>query len=187
VRIEDPAVIQEGIKQPELEVLRFRHYQEYDHYFSFEDPKQGHLRYREDEFLDENGEVKGVRYRLTLLGPARERRFPNDVLLSRTRYMAPATHSLRFYREYFKPAEVTEITKDRQRWRVLYKGTEFFINLDQVQKPELGYFLEIKSRTWSRRDAEFKAQMTNELINYLGISPSGMVINDYIEIVETQV
>jgi 5-methylthioadenosine/S-adenosylhomocysteine deaminase len=187
VRIDDPEAIHEAIKQDEIEVLRFRHYQEYDHYFSFEDAKQGHLRYREDEFLDENREVKGVRYRLTLLGPARERRFPNDVVLSRTRYMAPATHSLRFYREYFKPVQVKEINKDRLRWRVLFRGTEFFINLDHVQEPQLGFFLEIKSRTWSRRDAEHKAQLSYDLLNYLGVSPAETVVHDYIQIVEAKV
>ena len=42
-----------------------------------------------------------VRSRLTLIG-AHEHHLP-QVLLSRSRYFAPATHSLRFYREYFKP------------------------------------------------------------------------------------
>ena len=89
---------------PEIEILRKRHYREYDTYFSFEDPDQGYLRYREDHFIDEKNEVYNVRSRLTLIG-APEFNYPHSVLLSRSRYYAPAVHSLRFYREYFKPIE----------------------------------------------------------------------------------
>ncbi len=171
------------MKKSDLEVLHTRHYNEYDTYFTFSDPKQGRLRYREDEFIGENGQVDNVRYRLTLLGPAREGRFPSDVLLSRSRFIAPAGHSLRFYREYFKPAAELTIQKNRLRWRVLYKGTEFYINVDRVDKPELGYFLEIKSRTWSRRDAEHKAMMASDLLTYLGASPQETVVQDYFELI----
>jgi len=98
-----------------------------------------------------------VRGRLTLIGPSREDDFAYNVLLSRIRYFAPATNSLRFYREYFKPNNETLIDKDRLRWLVRYKDEDFFINLDRVDTPALGYYLEIKSRTWSRLDAEDKA------------------------------
>ncbi|MGW8252094.1 MAG: amidohydrolase family protein, partial [Anaerolineales bacterium] len=151
VRIADPQPVLDAIEEPDIEILHTRHYHEYDTYFSFDDPKQGYLRYREDEFIDEAGEVSKVRYRLTLIGPAREQNFPSDVLLSRSRFIAPATHSLRFYREYFNPSHETFIEKDRLRWRVLYRGTEFYINVDQLKSPDLGYFLEVKSRTWSSR------------------------------------
>jgi 5-methylthioadenosine/S-adenosylhomocysteine deaminase len=184
VRIGDPAPVLAALESPEIEFLHTRHYREYDTYFSFDDPEQGHLRYREDEFIDTKGEVSNVRYRLTMLGPAREGHFPSDVLLSRSRYIAPATHSLRFYREYFKPSAETFIEKDRLRWRVLFRGTEFYINLDRVITPELGTFLEVKSRTWSRRDAEHKAELAIELIQFLGASPDGTVAQDYIEQVE---
>jgi 5-methylthioadenosine/S-adenosylhomocysteine deaminase len=186
VRIEDPAPVTAAIQTPDIEVLHSRHYREYDTYFAFSDPGQGHLRYREDESIDTQGEVSNVRYRLTLLGLAREGHFPSDVLLSRSRFIAPATHSLRFYREYFKPVAETSIEKDRLRWRVLFHGTEFYINLDQVVKPDLGTFLEVKSRTWSLRDAEHKAQLTTDLIKFLGASPEGSVAEDYIEIVEAK-
>jgi 5-methylthioadenosine/S-adenosylhomocysteine deaminase len=184
VRLADPGPVLEAISNPELEVLRHRHYHEYDTYFLFADPAQGHLRYREDEFIDEKGVVSTVRYRLTLLGPAREHHYPSDALLSRSRYIAPATHSLRFYREYFKPISETFIQKDRLRWRVLFRGTEFYINLDQVQEPDLGYFLEVKSRTWSQRDAEHKASLAGELVRFLGASPEGSELHDYLEIVK---
>jgi 5-methylthioadenosine/S-adenosylhomocysteine deaminase len=185
VRLSNTAPVIEKINSPDIDVLRFRHYHEYDTYFSFIDPEQGYLRYREDEFIDVNEQVSNVRYRLTLLGPARERRFPSDVLLSRSRFLAPASHSLRFYREYFKPTGEVTIHKDRLRWRVIFHGMEFFINIDQVTQPDLGYFLEIKSRTWSRSDAENKAQAAIELISYLGVSTAETVTSDYVEIVQT--
>jgi 5-methylthioadenosine/S-adenosylhomocysteine deaminase len=172
------------LKAPEIEIFYRRHYHEYDTYFSFQDPSQGYLRYREDEFIDEKGEISNVRYRLTLLGPAREYQFPSDVLLSRSRFIAPATHSLRFYREYFKPVAEASIEKDRLRWRVLYQGTEFYINLDNVSQPSLGYFLEVKSRTWSKKDAEHKAQVANQLLAFLSVSSGNTVPQDYIEIVK---
>jgi 5-methylthioadenosine/S-adenosylhomocysteine deaminase len=183
VKIAGPTPVLDAMQRAEIETLRFRHYHEFDTYFLFDDPKQGTIRYREDEYIDEKGEVNNVRYRLTLIGPAREREFPSDVLLSRSRFLAPAIHSLRFYREYFKPNREVDIEKDRQRWRVLFQGTEFFINLDRVQKPDLGYFLEVKSRTWSRRDAEHKASLTKELIEFLGTTEEERIPKDYLEIV----
>jgi 5-methylthioadenosine/S-adenosylhomocysteine deaminase len=106
------------------------------------------------------------------------------VLLSRIRYFAPAANSLRFYREYFKPVDEIAIDKDRLRWLVRYKDEEFFINLDRVDTPDLGYYLEIKSRTWSRRDAEEKANCSSELILLLGGSLDKTVTKDYVEIAE---
>lgn len=183
VRISDPEPVLEAIQRPELETLYTRHYHEYDTYFQFEDPTQGSFRYREDEYIGENGEVTKIRYRLTMIGPTRERHFPSDVLLSRSRYIAPATHSLRFYREYFNPLSETFIEKDRLRWRVLFQGTEFYINLDRIDEPDLGTFLEVKSRTWSLRDAEHKAEFAQELIAFLGAEPEETVTKDYVEFV----
>ena len=171
-RLADPAAVLAALCWPDIEILYERHYHEYDTYFSWADRDQGQLRYREDEFLDADGQVSNVRYRLTLLGPAREGRFESDVVLSRSRFLAPATHSLRFYREYFKPAREVFIQKDRRRWRVLFRGTEFYLNLDRVEQPDLGYFIEAKSRTWSRRDAEHKAALAHDLIACLGAAPS---------------
>jgi 5-methylthioadenosine/S-adenosylhomocysteine deaminase len=184
VAIPDPQPILDSLPNVGLEILRERRYHEYDTYFGFADPSQGYLRYREDEFLDENGQLTSVRYRLTLIGPAREGQFPSDVLLSRSRYLAPANHSLRFYREYFKPVTERSVEKERRRWRVLFHGTEFFINLDRVDQPPLGYFLEVKSRTWSRRDAEHKARLASQLTEVLGAPPGSAVIQDYIELVK---
>ena len=99
--------------------------------------------------------------------------------------LRPAVHSLRFYREYFKPVDEKEIEKDRLRFLVRYKDTEFFINIDDIQKPDLGKFLEIKSRTWSRKDANQKAALANELIEFLGVSPAETISRDYIEMVKS--
>ena len=183
VSLDDPDSVVSAIKQHAIEVLHHRHYHEFDTYFSFTDATQGYLRYREDEAIGPNEKISSVRYRLTLLGPTREGDFPSDALLSRSRFIAPAIHSLRFYREYFKPVQETVIEKHRMRWRIIYHGLEFFINLDRLDKPALGHFLEVKSRTWSRKDAEHKALVARELIRSLGISKETSLSQDYIEIV----
>jgi 5-methylthioadenosine/S-adenosylhomocysteine deaminase len=183
VRINEAQPVIDAIKKPGIEILHTRHYHEYDTYFFFNETDQGSLRYREDESLDEKDAVSNIRYRLTLLGQAREGHFPSDVILSRSRFIAPATHSLRFYREYFKPILEKSIEKDRLRWRVLFQGTEFYINLDKVEEPNLGYFLEAKSRTWSKRDAENKAQVASNLIEFLGASLAETITKDYLELI----
>jgi 5-methylthioadenosine/S-adenosylhomocysteine deaminase len=187
VRLPDPAPVLSSIKRPEIEVLRYRHYHEFDTYFLFSDPKLGTLRYREDEFIETGEHGNQARYRLTLIGPAREHKFPSDVLLSRSRYLAPAMYSLRFYREYFNPVTEISIEKDRRRWRVLFRGTEFYINLDRLDQPNLGYFVEVKSRTWSRSDAEHKASMAVELLEFLGASLEGRLTKDYLEMVQESI
>lgn len=184
VRVTETQPILDALQNPEIQIIRRRHYREYDTYFSFDDPEQGYLRYREDHFVNEKGEIYNVRSRLTLLG-TREHYYPHEVLLSRSRYYAPAVHSLRFYREYFKPAEEREVEKDRLRFLVHYKGTEFFINIDNIEKPGLGKFLEIKSRTWSRKDANRKAALANELIDFLSVSEAEATSNDYIEMIKS--
>jgi 5-methylthioadenosine/S-adenosylhomocysteine deaminase len=180
----DKAALLEALAKPEIEILRIRHYRQYDTYFSFKDQDQGHLRFREDHFLDETGRATSVRSRLTLIGTAREDLITPQVLLSRSRYLAPATQSLRFYREYFKPHGVIEIEKDRIRYLIRYKETEFFINLDECLKPNLGEFLEIKSTTWSQEDAKRKSTLTHELLRFLGQADKPAVTKDYIEMVE---
>jgi len=182
VRLQDPAPVLVGSGVESLEVVRKAHYQEYDTYFSFQDPAQGRLRYREDEFVDDVGTVFNVRYRLTLTGPARE--YDHTVPLSRSRFIAPATHSLRFYREYFQPVRETEINKDRRRWLVRFHGKEFFVNLDRILKPALEQtYLEIKSRTWSRGDAEEKAGLILELMEVLGAGEAQVVKDEYPDLV----
>ncbi len=184
VRITDIQPVLDAVHGSRIEIIRQRHYREYDTYFAFEDSEQGYLRYREDHFIGENGEINNVRSRLTMIGP-REFHFPNEVLLSRSRYYAPAVHGQRFYREYFKPNREWEVEKDRMRFLIRFEDTEFFINIDEINKPELGKFLEIKSRTWSRKDANRKAALATQLLEYLGVSPAETISNDYIEMVKS--
>ena len=183
VKLAKQAEVRSALEASGLEILRMRHYREYDVYFSFDDPAQGRLRYREDEFIDEKGNVEQIRARLTLIGKERKEEFKEDVVLSRSRYLAPATNSLRFYREYFKPKSEQVIQKERMRWLVNFKDTEFFVNFDQFDKPDLGNFLEVKSRTWSRKDAKLKAKLASELIALLGASEQATVPEDYIDLV----
>jgi len=183
VKITDANPVIQALMRDEIDILYERHYGQHDVYFLFEDESQGRLRYREDDFIDEKGNTTQVRTRLTLLGQKREGQFEHEVLLSRSRFLAPATNSLRFYREYFKPKSEVTIEKDRLRWLIKYRDTEFYINLDQMTKPELGYFLEIKSRTWSRKDADNKARLVTEVLELLGAANSEAVTEDYIDIV----
>ncbi|HET19917.1 MAG TPA: amidohydrolase, partial [Chromatiales bacterium] len=184
VRIADPTPIIESLQKPEIEIVYTRHYHEFDTYFMFDDPTQGSVRHREDEFINPKGEVEYVRSRLTHVGPAREEEFPSKVLLSRSRFLAPSTQSLRFLREYFTPDDELSIEKDRLRWLVRYKGEEFYVNIDEVSKPQLGHYLEVKSRTWSRTDAQEKAALIAELITLLGADSAETVAQDYVEIVD---
>jgi 5-methylthioadenosine/S-adenosylhomocysteine deaminase len=166
----------------QVTVVRSSHYHQYDTYWSFEDPDQGWLRYREDEFLDDTGAVTGARSRLTLTGRTRDDQF-GAVLLSRSRYYAPAAHSARFYREYFRPAAERIVEKDRRRWLVVYRGVEFYVHLDRLMKPQRdGYFVEVKSRTWSRRDAGDKAAVITDLLALFGTSPDDTMSDGYAEL-----
>jgi 5-methylthioadenosine/S-adenosylhomocysteine deaminase len=184
VHLEDGAAVERALNGAAVETVRRAHYHEFDTYFTFDDPGQGRLRHREDEFVDDDGNVSQVRYRLTLTGPAAEREYEHSVLLSRSRFIAPATHSLRFYREYFKPVGEIAIVKDRRRWLVRYREVEFFVNLDRVTTPPLeGAFLEVKARTWSRGDAEEKARLLVDLLRTLGAQRAEPVKQDYPDMV----
>ena len=82
-----------------------------------------------------------------------------------------------------RPARELRVHKDRVRWHILYKATDFAINLDRVLEPELpGYFLEIKARTWSRTDAERKAGLITELLSQFGLELSQAERREYAEI-----
>ena len=182
VKITEADPIIHALMRNEIDILYERHYRQHDIYFEFDDPSQGRLRYREDDFVDNKGNVSNVRARLTLLGQQLEGKFEHQVLLSRSRYLAPATNSLRFYREYFKPKTEIAIEKDRLRWFIKYKETEFYVNLDTVSEPQLGHFLEVKSRTWSRKDADNKSHLLNELLSLLSAEGGETVTKDYIDI-----
>jgi 5-methylthioadenosine/S-adenosylhomocysteine deaminase len=182
VRLASADSVLQALAGDDVTVIRAVHYHEYDTYFFFDDPSQGRLRYREDEFLDEQDKVTGARARLTLTGPSHEAAF-GSVLLYRSRFLAPATHSPRFYREYFKPAREREVEKDRRRWLVAYRGVQFYVHVDRLLTPAMdGYFVEVKSRTWSRRDAQDKAAIITELLQRLGARPEEAIEEDYVEL-----
>ncbi|MBN1179979.1 MAG: amidohydrolase family protein [Anaerolineae bacterium] len=156
---------------------------QYDCYFLFNDPDHSRIRYREDELLKKNSEIEDVDYRLTLTGPVKEREFDHSILLSRSRFDAPANRSLRFYREYFQPNEEWEIHKERRRYHVRYGGTDFAVNLDRLLNPDLpGVFLEIKSRTWSAQDAERKAELIGQLLELMGVQEQELMRREYVEL-----
>lgn len=177
------ALLQSGA----LEVTKYAHYKQYDNYFIFDqdDPYAARLRFREDDFINEKGEVTGARQRLTLLGESTPQPFPNAVMLSRTRYMTEATQSVRFYREYFAPPKEMEVHKERRRWHIIYENTDFAVNLDRVFNPDLGYFLEIKARTWSRADAERKAELIESLLAEFGLDAAAAAQHEYIELAQS--
>lgn len=179
VKVEDINSVLEKINLPEIVIDQKKHYKQFDTYFRFNSTDEM-IRYREDELLDEKGGVKSVRSRLTMLGDDKSGVNPESkVLLSRSRYIAQAGNSLRFYREYFKPDSILEVQKDRQRFHVQFKGIKFFINVDTMIQPELGKFVEIKSKTWSRIDAEQKTKLVASLLNFLGLKTDAVIHQDY--------
>jgi 5-methylthioadenosine/S-adenosylhomocysteine deaminase len=185
VALENPAAIDRALKHPPITITRSSRRNQYDTYFLFADAQQGRIRYREDEILDKNGEVAEARYLLTYTQPAKEREFAQSVLLSRARFTARADRSLRFYREYFRPTQERTIDKERQRYHIVYKETAFMINVDRITQPSLpGYFMEIKSRTWSPRDAEKKAALISELLTLMSVGPDQVTRTEYVDLAQ---
>jgi 5-methylthioadenosine/S-adenosylhomocysteine deaminase len=182
VRLDSPDGVLAELEGGEMIVPRSSARNQYDTYFVFNDPERGRLRYREDEVMSATGEVRDVFYTMTLMGPAREKEYDNSVVLTRSRYAAPADRSLRFYREYFDPDEERQVVKRRRRFHIIYKDTDFAINLDQISLPENeGYYLEIKSRTWSARDAEHKAELIGELLELFGVRTEDRLKVEYVD------
>jgi hypothetical protein len=112
----------------------------------------------------------------------KEREFNTAILLSHSRFIAPADRPLRFYQEYFQAPTQRTLQKERQRWRIHYQGVLYFINIDHIVDPDLpDVFIEIKSRTWSHVDAEHKAAAILRMLDILGIQPQEMVKAEYLE------
>ncbi len=183
VRVDDPEAIERRLRRRDVRVLRSSRRRQFDTYYLFDDPEHDRVRYREDEILDPAGKAREVRYSLTLTGPAKEREFEHSVLLSRSRFTAIADRSKRFYREYFRPADEREVAKERRRWHMRYRDEEFALNLDRLTLPEEpGWFLEIKARTWSARDAETKARLIGELVELLGADSARVTRTEYVDL-----
>jgi 5-methylthioadenosine/S-adenosylhomocysteine deaminase len=183
----DLDVLEQRLRElSEVRFLRDSARNQYDTYFLFDDQWGSRLRYREDEIVDPRSkQVLDVIYRLTLTNLAKEREFKNSILLSRSRFDAPATRSLRFYREYFKPDDSVEVHKHRRRFHIRYGGTDLAVNFDHIQRPaDGGTFLEIKSRTWSAQDAERKAALISELLQRLDVPESALVKAEYLDLTQ---
>jgi 5-methylthioadenosine/S-adenosylhomocysteine deaminase len=178
-------MIQRLLDHPVVEVVKHNHYRQYDTYFLFaDDDSQGRVRYREDDFIDENGQPASVRTRLTYTSPTIEKEFDVSVLLSRSQFIAPADRPLRFYQEYFQANRECEVQKDRKRWHIHYKGVLFYVNMDDMIKPKVSQrYMEIKSRTWSLKDAEYKAGLMTEILNeILCLPPENRVRMEYVNL-----
>ena len=185
-RLSDPSIVEELLSHETVEVLRAVHYRQYDTYFIFEEPNEHRIRYREDDRIDANGNVESVRMRLTYTTAEKEMVLKDAAVLSHSRFIAPASHPLRFYEEYFQAKEMLKLQKDRRRWRVLYKDTLFFVNIDKLIKPESDtMYVEIKARTWSLSDAENKAEFIREMMDILGIELSETMNFEYLEMATT--
>jgi 5-methylthioadenosine/S-adenosylhomocysteine deaminase len=180
--LSDESAVEKLLQHPDVQILLGHRYRQYDTYFLFADESKGRVRYREDDLVDDKGEVKSVRSRLTYTTPRKERVFHSTVLLSHSRFISKADRPLRFYREYFRPEMERELHKDRRRWHIHYQGVLFYVNLDRVLQPELPQlYVEIKSRTWSKLDAENEADRIQEMLKILGVSQSDIVGDEYLE------
>lgn len=178
-RIEDEKRIIAALDHPDIVIVKPSVRNQYDTYLFFDDEAAGRIRYREDYVL-KDGKVVESLYTLTLVGLAKEREYANSVVLARFAYTSRADRSLRFYKEYFQPQRVMELEKQRRRFRIKYQGVDFAINLDRLTKPaQERPFLEIKSRTWSKRDAERKAERIGALLALFGVPPEDVVKREY--------
>jgi 5-methylthioadenosine/S-adenosylhomocysteine deaminase len=183
VRLDDVHEMLSRMQAMDLGITRSSTRNQYDTYMFFKEPEQGRLRYREDEILGPDEAVQGALYTLTLMLPAHEKEYDHSVILTRARYTAPADRSLRFYREYFKPDAEQPVVKHRHRFHISYQGTEFAVNLDQVTAPTNGaHYLEIKSRTWSARDADHKAKIIGDLLGLIGTKAEDRLKVEYIDL-----
>ncbi|MBA3946860.1 MAG: amidohydrolase family protein [Herpetosiphonaceae bacterium] len=182
-KLVDEALVMAMLNRAEVRIDKQSERTQYDTYFSFVNPDRGRVRYREDHRHDPGARLD-PKYTLTLTVPAAERdQYPHAILLSRARYTAPADRSLRFYREYFAPEQITEVEKQRRRWRITYRSEEFAVNLDRlINQADPGPFLEIKARTWSERDAAYKAKLIGELLEQCGVFDDQLIRYEYVDL-----
>jgi len=189
VHAPDLQAVEQRLQELGLEVIKHSVRQQFDTYFIFEGGDNRYLRYREDNELVGQAGGPGAlsvqpSYTLTLMEGIVEREYQDSIILTRSRYTAQATYSLRFYREYFHPDKEIEVVKWRTRYRVTYEGNEFAINLDNITRPQgLGNFVEIKARTWSASDAEKKADLISKLLRELGLDPGNSIRAEYTHLV----
>jgi len=106
------------------------------------------------------------------------------VLLSRSRFIANATKACAFTGN--TSSQLLKLLSKR----IVCAGASyseapsFTSILITWKKPDLGTFLEVKKPYMEQARCEHKAELTTDLISFLGASPDGSVPQDYIEIVE---
>jgi 5-methylthioadenosine/S-adenosylhomocysteine deaminase len=180
-RVADMAGFEQGLKSPKIAIVKETVREQYDTYMLFGNPDWGILRYREDLVLSDHGKQPPI-YNLTLMGPIKEAEYGEAIVLSRSRFTMPADRSLRFYSEYFQPADTQQVFKERHRYRIRYRGMDFAVNLDQITQPSReGWYAEIKSRTWSSRDAVRKAKLISELLALFDVEAEDLIRKDYVD------
>ena len=184
VKIDQVSQIEERLDQEAITITRPSVRNQYDTYLCFDREELGRIRHREDEVLNSDGTTKEIFYRITLIGPTVERFFNNTILLTHSHYSVTADKSRRFYREYFKPDQEVRVEKHRKRYHITYKNTQFAVNLDTLLNRATGTYLEIKSRTWSARDATQKATLMRELLTLLGAESESQVFKEYLYLVQ---
>lgn len=172
----------QSISEEGITITKASERTQYDTYFIWDDEERGRIRIREDHRTDPGARAE-PKYTITLTAPAKRGDYDTAVLLGRARYTAPADRTLRFYREYFQPDRIIDIEKRRRRWRILFGDADFALNLDTlVGHTHPGPYLEIKSRTWSRKDAEHKIDLIGELLVRFGVPESALVKQEYVEL-----
>jgi len=170
------------LNRADITISKASERKQYDTYFTWNDRAKGRIRLREDHRVDPGARVD-PKYTITLTAPAERAEYPSAVRLGYARYTSLADRTLRFYREYFQPDHVIEIEKQRRRWRIVYKGEDFALNVDTLAgQRDPGPYLEIKSRTWSRKDADTKAALISELLALLEIEERALVKQEYVEL-----
>jgi 5-methylthioadenosine/S-adenosylhomocysteine deaminase len=169
------------LEDPRVTISKTSIRTQYDTYFLFKNRER--IRIREDHRTDPGARPE-PKYTITLTAEAIRGEYPHAIVLSRARYTAPADHTVRFYREYFQPDKVVELEKRRRRWRIMYREHDFAINLDTLLGGgDSGPYLEIKSRTWSSRDAAERAALIGELLAIAGVDERDLVKQEYVEMV----
>ena len=180
--IRDASRIESLLNDPAITITKLSQRNQYDTYFSFEDPARGRIRLREDHRIDPGSRIQ-PKYTITLTEPALQGQHPHAILVSRARYDATADRTVRFYREYFQPDKITSVEKRRRRWRILYQGKDFAVNIDElVNHAQPGPYLEIKSRTWSQSDAAEKAELIGALLKQFEIDDADLIMQEYVDL-----
>jgi 5-methylthioadenosine/S-adenosylhomocysteine deaminase len=175
------ARVEQLLAHSDITVTKASERTQYDSYFLFPTGERERIRIREDHRIDPGARLE-PKYTITLVVETLRDEYASAILLSRARYTAQADHSLRFYREYFQPHAVIDIEKRRQRWRILYRGEDFALNLDTLGgNRHPGPYLEIKSRTWSRKDADERAHIIGDLLARCGLDEHSLIKQEYIE------